>query len=208
MSIGNNDVGSGGKDVVKTQLASAYEDGVTGYGEFAPTPNPIDQQYIMKSTDPNDPFGPSYEESSASINDDRIQSIASIKIDPQELSRYNELILARGLEDMLDESVARQYFTSNISGKSEENKKVLDDLLEKVRSELFTCSELLTLMYALERQLTRFEQSVTKGTLITAADTKFKTYASAVFNIQHCPFRIQNFDANYHKTISNSSDTH
>lgn len=206
MSVNNNDVSAGGRDVVKTQLASAYEDGITGYGEFSPEPVPIEQQFIMKSTDPNDPNGPSYDQTSPTINDDRIQAMASLKIDPQELSRYKEVILARNVEDMLDESLAMLYFSTNASYyRDPENIEKIQSFVDQIKEEIKGCQELLIAFAVIQAGLSRFEQEIVKGTLIKSTDEMFRTQPSIVG--EHvCPFKQENFDSAFHKLLSPSQN--
>ena len=110
MSIDNNDNNAGAQDVVKSQLASAYQDGVTGYGDIPENTRRSELEYAFKSSDPNDPTGPTPASTSAVINPEKIQNIATLSLSDNELSRVRQLLYARTAEDMTDAATIESIF--------------------------------------------------------------------------------------------------
>ena len=131
MATDNNSNAQSGSDVVKSQIASAYEDGVDGYGDVPPTTTIPEKVHVIEATntyDEHGPYGGNPPETSPDINLKRIQTIASLLLSDKEMERMKELIQARFLEDSNSAAIVELILSNVESFGSEDNLENINTL--------------------------------------------------------------------------------
>ena len=200
MAIDNKDVSQDGKDTVKSQLSSAYEDGVTGFGEKIEPQHPQEGQFLLKSTDPTDPDGPTFTATSSTINKNRIQTIASMSIDAQELERIKEKLEVRTWEDTLNEAIVRSGLKENERTQAQKDYK--SDRRDVARQANEYSFNLMGKVASLAYVLQQFENQTVKGTWIDVTDKTWNTNPELMRQWTNTPYKIGNYDRQYYSYLN------
>lgn len=183
MAVKTSDIQKTSEDSVKSQLASAYEDGIVGQGA---TPQPtriLEPVFYIKSNDPEDSNNnPAYsadqdpEADADLINKTRIQKVASFSLDKDEIARLSEFLDARSFEDFTSKGILHQIFYNAIT---EENTDIVDlqvgtdggnfavavlnAIIGEVKTEVKYSKSLLNLLSTFLFQRMLLENSLIKG---------------------------------------------
>lgn len=192
MAVDTKDTSDESKDVVKSSLAAAYEDGVSSLGDKPPATIENHLMYAFKSPEIPPAGAPGTTSArSSTINTKRIQSIASMNLSPEEIIRCKDLIAARKFEDGLDYAILKRVWELN----DEQGwHSKLDKIKEGFPEEIASSQEAMKAVAAIVFFLNHIERVMSKGTWIQQAE--YTDNEAGIFDLSsHANVRIvENFD--------------
>ena len=136
MATDNNNNDNAAQEIIKSQLASAYIDGVSSYGDKGENTETLDPLLTLKSEDTQSDFYQDNlpQEMSPAINGKKIQTIASMQLQPDELDRLRSVITARQYEDAVELGIIKKLFANPTTSGGPTESDDYEDWLEKITS--------------------------------------------------------------------------
>ena len=183
MSIKNKDLQGSSSDVVKSQLTSAIEDGVTGYGEKPDTTEILEQSYIFHVNDSSN-YAPT-DSTDGNVNKDAINKVASIQIDNQEIERVKDKLDASYLEENIEAQIVVMILGLINDGSDQSLKDAFESIKTKCAAEIKSAGEAMVLASRLFHAIQMYEMTLAKGNLLNnvPAWTKATEPFSTIFLI-------------------------
>jgi len=180
MAIDEKDVSNSSSDVIKSQLSTAFEDGVDGYGNVAIKAVILDKEYMCKSNDPDEFHFGTPTGTGGHLNLKRIQKILSMSLTEDEIERIKLVLKARSYEDRLDRAIVHQLFKRfkskyEVAPSDNKWKRFVFDTHEKINAELDASENLLDIVSKYQTLKEGFEVFLSKGHLINTVQTAWDT---------------------------------
>lgn len=112
MAIDNKTSDETNSDIIKSGLASAFEDGIHSTGQQPERTEVISPVISIRSNDTSSPLYPVPTETSPTINDKKIQTIANMQILSEEIDELKAVMKARSFEDALDFAFMERFLAN------------------------------------------------------------------------------------------------
>ena len=200
MSIKNKDLQESSSDVVKSQLSSAYQDGVTGYGDKPDSTEILEQSYVFHVNDVSNYS--SVDHTDGSVNKKAINKVASIQIDNGEIDRVKDKLEAAFLEENIEAQIVLMVLALVNNSGDQQLKNKFQQIKQKCLQEVESANQGLVLAGRLFHAIQMYEMTLAKGNLLKNAPGWIKSTEpfSTVFYIPsrayhgYDPFVLYNTD--------------
>lgn len=164
MSLKNKDLENSSSDVIKSQLADAYDEGVAGYGEQGEPAEIYERQYSIEVNDLSDYTVTG--ETSSKPNKDVINKIASIQIENTEIDQVKDKLDALFIEANIDSTMIDTIITAIESlPDGNELKTRYTNLVNTIQSEINSTTDIIDAAARIRAVTDIYESTLAKGNL-------------------------------------------